>query len=41
MANIWEKANSILAGNLKSGLSYLNTTVCDTYNTDAWACVCA
>ena len=27
MANIWEKAISILAGNLNSGLSYLITTV--------------
>ena len=27
MANIWEKAKSILAGNLNSGLSYLITTV--------------
>ena len=27
MANIWEKAISILAGNLNSGLSYLFTTV--------------
>ena len=26
MANIWEKAISILAGNLNSGLSYLDTT---------------
>ena len=25
MANIWEKAKSILAGNLNSGLSYLIT----------------
>jgi hypothetical protein len=29
MASIWEKAVSILAGNLNSGLSYLNTTVPD------------
>ena len=28
MANIWEKAISILAGNLNSSLSYLITTVC-------------
>ena len=27
MAKIWEKVISILAGNLKSGLSYLITTV--------------
>ena len=27
MANIWEKAKSILVGNLNSGLSYLITTV--------------
>ena len=27
MANIWEKAISILVGNLNSGLSYLITTV--------------
>ena len=27
MANIWEKAFSILAGNLNSGLSYLITAV--------------
>ena len=27
MANIWEKAISILAGNLNSGCSYLITTV--------------
>ena len=27
MANIWEKASSILAGNLNPGLSYLITTV--------------
>ena len=27
MANVWEKAKSILAGNLNSGLSYLITTV--------------
>ena len=27
MANNWEKAVSILAGNLNSGLSYLITTV--------------
>ena len=27
MANIWEKAKSILAGNLNSGLTYLITTV--------------
>ena len=27
MANIWEKAYSILAGNLNLGLSYLITTV--------------
>jgi hypothetical protein len=27
MANIWEKAISILAGNLNSGLSYLIITV--------------
>ena len=27
MANIWEKAISVLAGNLNSGLSYLITTV--------------
>ena len=30
MAKIWEKVESILAGNLNSGLSYLITTVtCD------------
>ena len=28
MANIWEKAISILAGNLNLGLSYLITAVC-------------
>ena len=27
MANIWEKAKSVLEGNLNSGLSYLITTV--------------
>ena len=27
MANIWEKAKSIRAGNLNSGLSYVITTV--------------
>jgi hypothetical protein len=27
MANIWEKAISILAGNLNTGFSYLITTV--------------
>ena len=27
MANIWEKAILILAGNLNSGLSYLSTAV--------------
>ena len=27
MANIWEKAVSILAGNLNSGFSYFITTV--------------
>ena len=27
MANIWEKAKSILAGNLNSGLNYVFTTV--------------
>ena len=31
MANIWEKAISILAGNLNSGLSYLITTVTRRY----------
>ena len=31
MANIWEKAISILAGNLNSGRSYLITTVVKTY----------
>ena len=28
MASIWEKAISILAGNLNSGCSYLITAVC-------------
>jgi hypothetical protein len=29
MASIWEKASSILAGNLNSGCSYLITAVLD------------
>ena len=33
MANVWEKAISILAGNLNAGLSYLITTV-----TFIWIC---
>jgi hypothetical protein len=32
MANIWEKAISILAGNLNSGRSYLITPVRGTFS---------
>ena len=35
MANIGEKAISILTGNLNSGLSYLITTVYDKANLDS------
>ena len=38
MANIWEKAVPILAGNLNSGLSYLITTVSRIQHHEAWKC---
>ena len=41
MANIWEKAKSILSGNLNSGLSHLITTVwtvCRNIFWSQWVC---
>ena len=34
MADIWEKAKSILVGNLNSGLSYIITTVLTSLKVD-------